>query len=183
MPRSLSDTGRLVFVVVCGYILGSALILWGLAQLNKTTEVAAVAGPFRPRPPKPPTPPAPTPEPQPKDDQERVLFERIRVWVEARAEARAEAKVAELMDEVGANLDAFSFDQVDLPQGALGAILAAKIAQLVKKVVSFLILAAVSTALIALLTKYWMWVFPAFTFAVSLIAWPAGYTAGKSSAK
>lgn len=121
------------------------------------------SGPFRPRP-KPP--PNPEPEPAPATDDDRRLFDRIRAFVDARADAmavraerraeeRAAAQIEQAFDEVGSRLEAFTLDQPQLAEGAFGAIFVTKLVEFVKKVIKVVINVAVIAALGAILFAYW----------------------------
>lgn len=169
---------RAAWVMAC---VQSVLLIWlaipMLVKQARQTAEPPLAGPFRPRP-RPPQPPVPPPEPQ--NEEERRLFERIRAWVETRAEQRAEEKVNEVLLEVSDELDRAAGLEGPQPfQGPLAAAIAAKIVALVKKVAEWVVMGVVGAAILALAYQLWPWLVAGFIAAVSLVAWPAGWAAGK----
>jgi hypothetical protein len=149
-----------------------------------------VAGPFRPHPrPVPPPPAPPLPAPTPLNDDDSRLLGRLRPHLLQMAEERAQARVAAELTAAAQSLDGVKVTadgDVDEPAAAAGSVIAAFFASavvaLVKRVAVAIVSALILTCLVALFVKWWGVIIPAFTFLVSLVAVPAGWTAAKSAA-
>lgn len=178
--RSLHSTPLWPTSAICISIIAAAFIarpgdrcpspiLLRFVETREPPLADPVIGPFRPRPTPSPDPPPPVPE----NDLERRLFPRLESWLDARAkriedraQACAENRVNDALDEVTANLDAAILGaDPELMQGAFGALFVAKLLTFVKAAVRLVILGTLG----GLIYLYWPWIAGACALLIGLL--------------
>lgn len=140
---------------------------------------------WRPRPFRP-DPPAPL-----SDNDER-LFERLvprfRQVIAQKVAEDLEAQLAVAIEEIRKNPDTVvGFDEAldiydaqgDQVRSGVGLLLGSAITGFIVKAIKAIVMSVVAAAIIALAVKFWPILVPAFMIVVSIIAWPAGWAAGK----
>lgn len=178
-----------VLCVVLGFLAGAALTR-AITELSRPTAI--VEGPFKPRPPRPdPQPKPPAPAPAPLDDGDTRLLARLRPHFVEIARKHAAVEVQQELMQAAQALENPPTGEVDfdmiraasgdepMVQGAIGVMFAGAIVGVVKKLIVVVVTSLLVAALTALVVKFWFIIAPAFVFLVSLVAWPAGYAAGK----
>ncbi len=131
-----------------------------------------------------PLPPVPVPPLAPDDDK---WFGRFRASIEDIADKRAEKHANALAEATVAYLDRAEVDKeiVGDPQivgSVMAALLAGAIVAVVKRIVIGIISALIMAAVIALIVKWWSIIVPVFMLAVTVVAAPVAWTAGKLTA-
>lgn len=162
----------------------TAIICTGLVTLPKQPELIAIdlPRPFRPRP-------NPQPTPAPLEESDGRLLDRLRGHITQIAEERASRRVEAALQEVADKLEATNaqgevITSTDEPSQFIGtSLIVSALVAVIKRIVKLLIQALILAAIVGLFYAYWPWIVGAFTIAVSIIAWPAGWTAGKLGAK
>lgn len=164
-------------IVVCF----AAMLCGIVASIPKPVEPAQQILPFRPRP-------NPQPKPAPLEESDGRLFARLRGHIEQVAEERAARRIEAALQEAADKIDATNAEGVILSDGEpsqfIGtSLFAGAILKLIWRVVKIAMTALILTVLAGLVCTYWPWILGGFTVAVTIVAWPIAWTAGKVGAK
>lgn len=175
-----------VAVVVAGWLANP---FWQLPLPEKA--IVGDLGDRLPHPFRPPRPPKPDPEPPPAplDDSDARLFGRLRLHIEKAADDRAGRRIEAFSTELADRLDKMQDDGTLVvgdgePSQFIGtSFLAGAIFAVVKKIVIAIVKLILVAALVGLFYTYWPIIVSVFVGAVTLVAGPTGWAAGKLTAK
>ena len=180
-------------LLLCWTIVATGLFVSAIIAFS-APDNKVVGGPLDilPHPFRPPRPPKPGPEPAPAplDDNDSKLFARLRGHVERVSDDRATRRLEAFSAELADRLDTMREDGTlvvgddQTPVQFIGtSFLAGAIFAVVKKVVIWIVKAILVAAIIGLFWSYWPVIVSVFVGAVTLVAAPAGWAAGKLTAK
>lgn len=139
-----------VIALFSGLLLGVLLhgLLLSPAIPQETKEPPLAKGPFRPRP--RPTPPAPEVE-----SGDRILFGKVRQWIDQRIDERQDQLAERFAERAAEEMENYDPSGPNLHAGFFAAALSGFVVKVMKAALAALIGAAVAAAIFALVYAYW----------------------------
>jgi hypothetical protein len=169
MPRWGTYLSIFVILVLGGIIAAQYRTRPCEVQANAEAGQPTILGPFRPRP--KPEPPVPHPDLADLDLRERRLFERFSKLLDAREErleARAYNRMAEALNGLTDDLEAYDPDNPKIQGPFSGAIITA-LWNFAVKAAKFVLNTLIIGVLVGLLYLYWPWIAGAVVFLIGAL--------------